>query len=221
MLIPAYNEEARDRDQRRGPRSPSTIQSSRCSSSTTARPTPPRPQRSRQARATRAAGCSATRSAAARGRPAERVASSQARHEAVAVTDADTHMHPRRAHSCWSRAWLGRRSGRGRRGTARHQPGSACSPRCRCWRRRRSSALIRRTQSVSRTRRRRRRRPPASSAATVSLPSGATTPRMATEDIDLSWKLLLRGWHTACEPRALVGMQVPASLGALWMQRER
>jgi biofilm PGA synthesis N-glycosyltransferase PgaC len=44
---------------------------------------------------------------------------------------------------------------------------------------------------------------------------------MATEDIDLSWKLLLRGWHTAYEPRALVGMQVPATIGALWMQRKR
>ena len=50
---------------------------------------------------------------------------------------------------------------------------------------------------------------------------GGYDPRMATEDIDLSWKLLLRGWHTAYEPRALVGMQVPASIGALWMQRKR
>jgi poly-beta-1,6-N-acetyl-D-glucosamine synthase len=37
--------------------------------------------------------------------------------------------------------------------------------------------------------------------------------RMATEDIDLTWKLLLHGWQTAYEPRALVGMQVPADLG--------
>ena len=50
---------------------------------------------------------------------------------------------------------------------------------------------------------------------------GGYDPRMATEDIDLTWKLLLRGWQTAYEPRALVGMQVPASLGALWMQRKR
>jgi poly-beta-1,6-N-acetyl-D-glucosamine synthase len=44
---------------------------------------------------------------------------------------------------------------------------------------------------------------------------------MATEDIDLSWRLLLAGWHTAYEPHALVGMQVPSSLGALWAQRKR
>ena len=33
--------------------------------------------------------------------------------------------------------------------------------------------------------------------------------RMATEDIDLSWRLLLAGWHTQFEPNALVGMEVP------------
>ena len=33
---------------------------------------------------------------------------------------------------------------------------------------------------------------------------------MATEDIDLSWRLLLAGWLTSYEPAALVGMQVPA-----------
>jgi poly-beta-1,6-N-acetyl-D-glucosamine synthase len=45
--------------------------------------------------------------------------------------------------------------------------------------------------------------------------------RMATEDIDLTWRLLLAGWHTSYEPRALVGMQVPPSIGALWAQRKR
>ncbi len=35
--------------------------------------------------------------------------------------------------------------------------------------------------------------------------------RMATEDIDLTWRLLMAGWQTAYEPRALVGMQVPSS----------
>jgi biofilm PGA synthesis N-glycosyltransferase PgaC len=44
---------------------------------------------------------------------------------------------------------------------------------------------------------------------------------MATEDIDLSWRLLLDGWHTSYEPAALVGMQVPARLPALWAQRRR
>jgi biofilm PGA synthesis N-glycosyltransferase PgaC len=50
---------------------------------------------------------------------------------------------------------------------------------------------------------------------------GGFDSRMATEDIDLTWKLLLAGWHTAYEPRALVGMQVPSTLGALWAQRKR
>jgi len=45
--------------------------------------------------------------------------------------------------------------------------------------------------------------------------------RMATEDIDLSWRLLIAGWHTTFEPNALVGMQVPTTLGALWKQRCR
>jgi poly-beta-1,6-N-acetyl-D-glucosamine synthase len=50
---------------------------------------------------------------------------------------------------------------------------------------------------------------------------GGYDPRMATEDIDLTWRLLMAGWQTAYEPRALVGMEVPSSLGALWAQRKR
>jgi biofilm PGA synthesis N-glycosyltransferase PgaC len=45
--------------------------------------------------------------------------------------------------------------------------------------------------------------------------------KMATEDIDLSWRLLLAGWETTFEPAALVGMQVPVNLRALWAQRKR
>jgi poly-beta-1,6-N-acetyl-D-glucosamine synthase len=50
---------------------------------------------------------------------------------------------------------------------------------------------------------------------------GGYDPRMATEDIDLTWKLVLAGWETVYEPKALVGMQVPSTLGALWAQRKR
>ena len=50
---------------------------------------------------------------------------------------------------------------------------------------------------------------------------GGYDPRMATEDIELTWRLLLAGWETVYEPRALVGMQVPPSLRALWAQRKR
>jgi biofilm PGA synthesis N-glycosyltransferase PgaC len=45
--------------------------------------------------------------------------------------------------------------------------------------------------------------------------------RMATEDIELTYRLLLAGWETSYEPRALVGMRVPTSLRALWRQRRR
>ena len=45
--------------------------------------------------------------------------------------------------------------------------------------------------------------------------------RMATEDIDLTWRLLMAGWQTGYEPRALVGMEVPSTLRALWAQRKR
>ena len=50
---------------------------------------------------------------------------------------------------------------------------------------------------------------------------GGYDPRMATEDIDLTWRLLLAGWETVYEPRALVGMQVPPTLRGLWAQRTR
>ena len=45
--------------------------------------------------------------------------------------------------------------------------------------------------------------------------------RMSTEDIDLTWRLLMAGWHTAYEPYALVGMQVPSRPRELWAQRTR
>ena len=50
---------------------------------------------------------------------------------------------------------------------------------------------------------------------------GGYDARMSTEDIDLTWRLLMAGWHTAYEPCALVGMQVPSTLRALWAQRTR
>lgn len=50
---------------------------------------------------------------------------------------------------------------------------------------------------------------------------GLYSPDMATEDIDLSWKLQLRAWDIRYEPRALVWMRVPATLPGLWRQRKR
>jgi len=50
---------------------------------------------------------------------------------------------------------------------------------------------------------------------------GLFSPDMATEDIDVSWKLQLRHWDIRYEPRAVVWMRVPERLGDLWKQRRR
>jgi biofilm PGA synthesis N-glycosyltransferase PgaC len=50
---------------------------------------------------------------------------------------------------------------------------------------------------------------------------GMYSPEMATEDIDLTWKLQRRFYDVRFEPRALVWMQVPATLRGLWRQRIR
>ncbi len=50
---------------------------------------------------------------------------------------------------------------------------------------------------------------------------GQFSPEMATEDIDLTWKLHLRHYEVRYEARALVWMRVPQSLTGLWKQRRR
>lgn len=50
---------------------------------------------------------------------------------------------------------------------------------------------------------------------------GMFSPDMATEDIDMSWKLQLRAWDIRYEPGAVVWMQVPERWGDLWRQRRR
>jgi len=50
---------------------------------------------------------------------------------------------------------------------------------------------------------------------------GLFDPSMATEDIDMSWRLQKRFWDIRYEPRALVWMQVPETLGTLLRQRKR
>ena len=50
---------------------------------------------------------------------------------------------------------------------------------------------------------------------------GLFDPSMATEDIDVSWRLQRRFYDIRYEPRALVDMTVPTTLGALWRQRRR
>jgi len=53
------------------------------------------------------------------------------------------------------------------------------------------------------------------------LDAGLYSPDMATEDIDLSWKLQLKHWDIRYEPRAVVWMRVPAGFRGLWRQRRR
>ncbi|MCA9729963.1 MAG: glycosyltransferase [Candidatus Eisenbacteria bacterium] len=50
---------------------------------------------------------------------------------------------------------------------------------------------------------------------------GLYAPEMATEDIDISWKLQRARYDVRYESRALVWMQVPPTLGRLWKQRMR
>jgi biofilm PGA synthesis N-glycosyltransferase PgaC len=50
---------------------------------------------------------------------------------------------------------------------------------------------------------------------------GLYSPEMATEDIDVTWKLHRRRYEVRYESRALVWMQVPATLRALIRQRVR
>lgn len=50
---------------------------------------------------------------------------------------------------------------------------------------------------------------------------GLYSPEMATEDIDLTWRLQLRHWDVRYEPRAIMWMRVPQSLTGLVRQRRR
>lgn len=50
---------------------------------------------------------------------------------------------------------------------------------------------------------------------------GGYDPRMATEDIELTWRLLEAGHLTGFAPHALVGMEVPQTVRGIWAQRTR
>jgi len=51
--------------------------------------------------------------------------------------------------------------------------------------------------------------------------AGLWDPDILTEDINISWALQKRAWDIRYEPRAVVWMEVPESLGHLWRQRVR
>ena len=50
---------------------------------------------------------------------------------------------------------------------------------------------------------------------------GFYSPEMATEDIDITWRLQIRHWDIRYESRAVMWMRVPQSLTGLWRQRRR
>ena len=143
----------------------------------------------------------------------------RARHELVVVIDADTHLHPLAVKLLVSRMHRSRRIA-----AVAGAPHVTNRDNLLCAMQILELAsiigLIRRTQAL------------AGKVGVVAgvvglfrrevvLAVGGYRAPMATEDIDLSWRLLLEGWHTAYEPRALVGMQVPSRMPALWAQRRR
>lgn len=56
---------------------------------------------------------------------------------------------------------------------------------------------------------------------TALLDAGGFSPHMATEDMDLTWRLQMQLWDIRYEPRAVVWMQVPPNIRELWKQRRR
>jgi poly-beta-1,6-N-acetyl-D-glucosamine synthase len=143
----------------------------------------------------------------------------KARHELVVVTDADTHVHPRALKLLVARisrsprivAVAGAPKVTNRKNLLNAMQILEAST---------IIGLIRRTQALS------------GRVGVVAgvlglfrrdpvVAVGGFNGRMATEDIDLSWRLLLAGWHTTYEPAALVGMEVPSNLRSLWAQRRR
>ena len=56
---------------------------------------------------------------------------------------------------------------------------------------------------------------------TALIDAGLFSPDMATEDIDMTWKLQRRFWDVRYEASAVVWMEVPPTLGELWKQRRR
>jgi biofilm PGA synthesis N-glycosyltransferase PgaC len=173
--------------------------------------------------AARAAGgerCRVLRDPVNRGKAAQLNAGfERARHELVVVTDADAHLHPDAI-----RHLVARMTSSPLVAAVAGAPHVTNRNRLICAMQVLEAAaiigLIRRTQSLT------------GRVGTVAgvlglfrrdrvLAVGGYDGRMATEDIDLTWRLLLAGWHSAYEPRALVGMQVPSTLKALWAQRKR
>ncbi|MFF3491743.1 glycosyltransferase [Streptomyces sp. NPDC002795] len=143
----------------------------------------------------------------------------RAGHELVLVTDADTHLHPDAVRHLVARL---RRSPR--------YAAVAGSPRV--TNRRGVITVMQMLETASLIGLMRRTHALAGRVGTVAgvlglfrrdavLAVNGYDPRMATEDIELTWRLLQAGHLTGFEPNALVGMEVPQSVRSIWAQRTR
>jgi len=142
-----------------------------------------------------------------------------ARHDLVMVTDADTHMHPQAIRLLVARIESSPRfAAVAGAPHVTNRTGILCA--LQVIEAMAIIGLIRRAQAANRR------------VGTVAgvmgifrrdavLAVGGYDGRMATEDIELTWRLLLAGWDSGYEPEALVGMQVPSRLSSLWKQRRR
>ncbi|MGW0598708.1 glycosyltransferase [Streptomyces sp. NPDC002776] len=143
----------------------------------------------------------------------------RARHDLVMVTDADTHVHPQALKYLVARISRSRRyaavagcplvTNRGKLISAMQVLETASL----IGLMRRTHALVGRVGTVAGVLGLFRRE--------AVLAVGGYDARMATEDIELTWRLLLHGYRTSFEPNALVGMEVPVTVRSLWKQRAR
>ena len=56
---------------------------------------------------------------------------------------------------------------------------------------------------------------------TALLDIGGFSAEMATEDMDMTWRMQMKHWDIRYEPKAVVWMQVPLNIRDLWKQRRR
>ncbi|SDL06982.1 glycosyltransferase family 2 protein [Streptomyces indicus] len=143
----------------------------------------------------------------------------RARHDLVLVTDADTHLHPDAVRHLTTRILRSPRYA-AVAGSPRVTNRGGVIPTLQMLEAASLIGLMRRTHAL------------AGRVGTVAgvlglfrrdavLAVGGYDPRMATEDIELTWRLLEAGHLTGFAPHALVGMQVPGTLRSIWAQRTR
>ncbi|MET8473059.1 glycosyltransferase family 2 protein [Streptomyces sp. NPDC006422] len=143
----------------------------------------------------------------------------RARHALVLVTDADTHLHPQAIRHLAM-------------GISRSPRYAAFAGSPRVTNRRGVITVMQMLETASLIGLMRRTHALAGHVGTVAgvlglfrrdavLDVGGYDPTMATEDIELTWRLMEAGHLTGFAPHALVGMEVPQDLRGIWAQRTR